>query len=105
MQLAQRLSTAAAQTADQILLVQVTRDHEDEAFGRQAIAQARAPRAVPLVHKGLRTTVLFWGDPPPPRPLAARGPTGAAGAGGAANAGLTVQAVTRSSRASALPSG
>jgi len=33
-QLEQRLSTAAAQTADQILLVQVTRAHEDEAFVR-----------------------------------------------------------------------
>jgi hypothetical protein len=32
LQLEQRLSTAAAQTADQILLVQVTRAHEDEAF-------------------------------------------------------------------------
>jgi len=62
MQLEQRLSTAAAQTADQILLVQVTRAHEDEAFVRQAIAQARAQRAVPLVHKGLRTTsVLLLG--------------------------------------------
>ena len=61
-QLEQRLSTAAAQTADQILLVQVTRAHEDEAFVRQAIAQARAQRAVPLVHKGLRTTsVLLLG--------------------------------------------
>ncbi len=62
MQLEQRLSTAAAQTADQILLVQVTRAHEDEAFVRQAIAQARAQRAVPLIHKGLRTTsVLLLG--------------------------------------------
>jgi hypothetical protein len=62
MQLEQQLSTAAAQTADQILLVQVTRAHEDEAFVRQAIAQARAQRAVPLVHKGLRTTsVLLLG--------------------------------------------
>lgn len=62
MQLEQRLSTAAAQTADQILLVQVTRAHEDEAFVKQAIAQARAQRAVPLVHKGLRTTsVLLLG--------------------------------------------
>ena len=60
MQLEQRLSTAAAQTADQILLVQVTRAHEDEAFVRQAIAQARAQRAVPLVHKGLRTTSTAW---------------------------------------------
>jgi hypothetical protein len=59
MQLEQRLSTAAAQTADQILLVQVTRAHEDEAFVRQAIAQARAQRAVPLVHKGLRTTSVW----------------------------------------------
>jgi len=62
MQLEQRLSTAAAQTADQILLVQVTRAHEDEAFVRQAIAQARAQHSVPLVHKGLRTTsVLLLG--------------------------------------------
>ena len=62
LQLEQRLSTAAAQIADQILLVQVTRAHEDEAFVKQAIAQARAQRAVPLVHKGLRTTsVLLLG--------------------------------------------
>jgi hypothetical protein len=62
MQLEQQLSTAAAQTADQILLVQVTRAHEDEAFVRQAMVQARAQRAVPLVHKGLRTTsVLLLG--------------------------------------------
>jgi hypothetical protein len=62
MQLEQRLSTAAAQTADQILLVQVTRAHEDEAFVKQAIAQARAQCSVPLVHKGLRTTsVLLLG--------------------------------------------
>jgi len=62
MQLEQQLATAAAQTADQILLVQVTRAHEDEAFVRQAMAQARAQRAVPLVHKGLRTTsVLLLG--------------------------------------------
>src|SRR5262249_43849668 len=62
MQLEQQLSTAAAQTADQIMLVQVTRAHEDEDFVRQAIAQARAQRAVPLVHKGFRTTsVLLLG--------------------------------------------
>jgi hypothetical protein len=63
MQLEQRLSIAAAQTADQIVLVQLTRAHEDEAFVRQAIAQARAQWAVPLVHKGLRTTsvVLLGG--------------------------------------------
>jgi hypothetical protein len=62
MQLEQRLSTAAAQTADQILLVQVTRAHEDEAFVKQAITQARAQRAVPLMHKDLRTTsVLLLG--------------------------------------------
>jgi len=62
LQLEQRLSTAAAQTADQMLLVQVTRAHEDEAFVRQAMAQARAQRAVPLMHKGLRTTsVLLLG--------------------------------------------
>ena len=62
MQLEQQLSTAAAQTADQIMLVQVTRAHEDEACVRQAMAQARAQRAVPLVHKGLRTTsVLLLG--------------------------------------------
>ena len=62
LQLEQRLSTAAAQTADQMLLVQLTRAHEDEAFVRQAIAQARAQCSVPLVHKGLRTTsVLLLG--------------------------------------------
>ena len=63
MELEQRLSIAAAQTADQIVLVQVTRAHEDEAFVRQAIAQARAQCTVPLVHKGLRTTsvVLLGG--------------------------------------------
>jgi hypothetical protein len=62
LQLEQRLSTAAAQTADQILLVQVTRAHEDEAFVRHAIAQARARRSVPLMHKGLHTTsVLLLG--------------------------------------------
>ena len=59
MQLEQRLSIAAAQTADQIVLVQVTRAHEDEAFVRHAIAQARAQCAVPLVHKGLRTTSVM----------------------------------------------
>jgi hypothetical protein len=62
MQLEQRLARAAAQTADQILLIQLTRAHEDEAFVKQAIAQARAQRAEPLVHKGLRTTsVLLLG--------------------------------------------
>src|SRR5262249_10779132 len=62
MQLEQRLSIAAAQTADQIVLVQVTRAHEDETFVRQAIAQARMQGLVPLVHKGLRTTsVLLLG--------------------------------------------
>ena len=62
MQLERQLSTATAQTADQIILVQVTRAHEDEAFVRQAMAQARAQRTVPLVHKGLRTTsVLLLG--------------------------------------------
>ena len=62
LQLEQRLARAAAQTADQILLIQVTRAHEDEAFVKQAIAQARAQHAVPLVHKGLRTiSVLLLG--------------------------------------------
>ena len=60
MQLEQQLSTAAAQTADHILLVQVTRAHEDEAFVRPAIAPSRAQRAVPLVHKGLRTKVHLY---------------------------------------------
>jgi hypothetical protein len=41
-QLEQRLSTTAVQTADQIVLVQLTRAHEAEAFVTQAIAQARA---------------------------------------------------------------
>ena len=62
LQLEQRLSTAAAQIADQILLVQLTRAHEDEHFVRHALAQARGQPPVPLVHKGLRTTsVLLLG--------------------------------------------
>src|SRR5262245_9617600 len=62
LQLEQRLSTAAAQIAAQILLVQLTRAHEDEHFVRQALAQARRQHPVPLVHKGLRTTsVLLLG--------------------------------------------
>jgi hypothetical protein len=61
-QLEQRLSTAAAQIADQIFLVQLTRAHEDEHFVRYALAQARGQHLVPLVHKGLRTTsVLLLG--------------------------------------------
>jgi hypothetical protein len=59
LQLEQRLSTAATQTADQILLVQLTRAHEDEHFVRQALAQAREQHPVPLVHKGLRTTSVL----------------------------------------------
>src|SRR5438128_1921609 len=62
LQLEQRLSTAAVQVADQIVLVQLTRAHEDEAFVRQAIAHGRAQSPVPLVHKGCRTTsVLLLG--------------------------------------------
>ena len=54
LQLEQRLSVAAAQTADQMVLVQLTRAHAAEAFVMQAIAQARAQSPVPLVHKGFR---------------------------------------------------
>ena len=62
LQLEQRLITAAGQAADQIVLVQLTRAHEDEAFVRQAIALVRAQSPVPLVHKGYRTTnVLLLG--------------------------------------------
>src|SRR2546430_14326232 len=62
LQLEQRLSTAAAQTADQMVLVQLTRAHEAEAFVTQAIAQARAQSPVPLVHEGFRmTSVLLLG--------------------------------------------
>src|SRR6266568_8216243 len=62
LQLEQRLSVAAAQLADQIMLVQLTRAHEAEAFVMQAIAHARAQSPVPLVHKGFRTTsVLLLG--------------------------------------------
>ena len=57
--LAQRLTRAAAQTAEQMLLIQLTRAHEDEACVKQAIAHARAQRAVPLVHKGWRTTSVL----------------------------------------------
>src|SRR5436190_18767170 len=49
MQLEQRLSIAAAQTADQMVLVQLTRAHEDETFVRQALAQVRLQGLVPLV--------------------------------------------------------
>src|SRR2546425_878254 len=62
LQLEQRLSTAAGQVADQIVLVQLTRAHEDEVFVKQAIAHARAQSPVPLIHKGFRTTsVLLLG--------------------------------------------
>jgi hypothetical protein len=62
LQLEQRLSAAAAQVADQIVLVQLSRAHEAETFVAQAIAQARAQSPVPLVHKGFRTTsVLLLG--------------------------------------------
>jgi hypothetical protein len=61
-QLEQRLSAAAAQVADQIVLAQLTRAHEAEAFVTQALAHARAQSPVPLVHKGFRTTsVLLLG--------------------------------------------
>src|SRR5258706_258532 len=64
LQLEQRLSTAAAQTADQMVLVQLTRAHEAEAFVTQAIAHARAQSPVPPIHKGLpMTTVLLLGGP------------------------------------------
>ena len=60
--LEQRLSQASAQAADQILLVQLTRAHEDATFVAQAIAWARQQSPVALVHKGLRTTrVLLLG--------------------------------------------
>src|SRR4051794_7067212 len=62
LQLEQRLSTAAAQIADQILLVQLTHAHEDEHFVRQAMAQARGQHPGPLVHKGMRPpSVLLFG--------------------------------------------
>jgi hypothetical protein len=61
-QLEQRLSAAAAQVADQMVLVQLTRAHEAEGFVTQAIAHMRAQSPVPLVHKGFRTTsVLLLG--------------------------------------------
>jgi hypothetical protein len=62
LQLEQRLSVAAAQVADQVVLVQLTRAHEAAAFVTQVIAQARARSPVPLVHKGFRmTSVLLLG--------------------------------------------
>src|SRR5438128_1621376 len=62
LQLEQRLSAAATQVADQMVLVQLTRAHEGEAFVRQAMAHVRAQSPVPLVHKGFRTTsVLLLG--------------------------------------------
>jgi hypothetical protein len=62
LQLEQRLSAAAAQVADQIVLVQLTRAHAAEAFVTQAIAQARTQSPVPLVHKGFRTTSVLLLD-------------------------------------------
>lgn len=62
LQLEQRVSAAAAQVADHIVLEQLTRAHKAEAFVTQAIAQARAQSPVPLVHKGVRvTSVLLLG--------------------------------------------
>jgi hypothetical protein len=62
LQFEQRLSVAAAQVADQIVLVPLTRAHEAKAFVTQAIAHARVQSPVPLVHKGFRTTsVLLLG--------------------------------------------
>ena len=62
LQLAQRLSAAMAQVADQMVLVQLTRAHEAEVCVTQAMAQARAQSPGPLVHKGFRTTsVLLLG--------------------------------------------
>ena len=62
LQLEQHLSAAAAQVADHIVLAQLTRAHEAEAFVTQALAQARAQSPVPLVHKGFRvTSVLLLG--------------------------------------------
>jgi hypothetical protein len=45
--------------SDQIMLVQVTRAHQDEAFVRQALADVPAQRPVPLVHKGCGTTSVL----------------------------------------------
>src|SRR2546422_5573863 len=59
LQLEQRLSAAAAQVADQIVLAQLTRAHEAGAFVTQALAQARAQTPVPPVQKGFRTTSLL----------------------------------------------
>src|SRR2546425_10457258 len=62
LQLEQRLSAAAAQVADHIVVAQLTRAHEAEAFVTQALAQARAQSPGPLVHKGFRvTSVLLLG--------------------------------------------
>jgi hypothetical protein len=62
MQLEQRLATAAMQVADQMMLVQVPRAHQEEAFVRQALADMRAQSPVPLVHKGCRTTSVLLLD-------------------------------------------
>ncbi len=56
------LVTAAAQTANHMLLVQVSCAHEDEALVRQAMSPAYVQGSVPLVHKGVRPTrVLLLG--------------------------------------------
>ena len=60
----QRLSAAAAQGAAQMVLAQLTRAHEAEAFVTQALAHARAQSPVPLVHQGFRgTRVRLLGGP------------------------------------------
>ena len=59
LQLEQRLSAAAAQVADHIVLAQLTRAHEAEAFVTQALAHARAQSPMPLVHKGFRVTSVL----------------------------------------------
>src|SRR2546426_10224034 len=53
LQLEQRLSTAAGEVAGQNVLVELTRAPEDEVFGEQGIAPARAQRPVPPLPQGL----------------------------------------------------
>src|SRR2546422_4098668 len=66
LQLEQRLSTAAGQGADQIVLVQLARAPQDEGFVRQAHAPPRAQSPGPPLPQGFPpTNALLLRGPPP----------------------------------------
>jgi len=96
LQLEQRLSTAAGQVADQIVLVQLTRAHEGEAFVRQAMATCGLRAGTPRPQGLPYDSVLLLGGTrlvleTPYLREDRRGRRGAA----AINGDLTVRAATR----------